>query len=77
MPERALMLLWGVEKRLKWAENIAAAGEAFTRRTGTLPTHIIVSPTAPAPPLDCKLVWRTSVIRVEAGMFQIGTEEMP
>jgi hypothetical protein len=76
MAERALRLLWGVEKRLKWAENIAAASEAFTRHTGRQATHIYVSTTAPAPPLDCTLVWRAS-IAVQPGTIQLGTEEQP
>ena len=76
MPEQALLMRWGVEKRPTWAANIAAAQAEFTRVAGRPATHIVVSTTAPPPPLDCKLTWRAS-ISVKPGTFLLGTEEQP
>jgi len=75
MPEQQWILHWGIEPRLKWAGNIAAACAAYERRIGCPPTHIRVSPTAPAPPRDCDLVWRAS-IAVPVTRIEV-TEELP
>jgi hypothetical protein len=76
MAEQALLMRWGVEKRPTWAANIAAASAAFQEVTGRPATHIVVSTTAPPPPLDCKFTWRAS-ISVLPGTFLIGTEGTP